>query len=110
MISISRKLFAALEYPGMKFHDFFQMGKKIRGAMIAEIEMIFVLDPFRLKLAVQRFGSVLESVFIVASAIEIDRQALQASLILPGKRKRIVLLPVRNIDGIAEYRAQESSE
>ena len=67
--------------------------------------MIFVLDRFRLELAVQGFGSVFESVLIVASAIEINREVHQAGLILPGKRERIVPLPMGNVDGIAKYRA-----
>ena len=94
----------------MKFHDLIQMREKICDAMIAGIKMICVPDRFRLKLAVQGFGSVFESVFVVASAIEINREVLQASVILSGKRERVVLLPVGEVDGVAKYRAQESSE
>ena len=67
------ELFVALKYYGVKFHDLIQVGEKICCAMIAGIEMIFVFERFRLKLAVQGFGSVFESVFVVTSAIEINR-------------------------------------
>lgn len=56
----------------MKLQDFTEVREKILGAVIARIEMIFMLDAFRLKLPVKFRGSCLESEFIIASAVEID--------------------------------------
>ena len=58
----------------MNLQRFSEVCQKILGAMIAGIEVIFVLDAFSLKLPMEFQGSFIESEFIFAAAVEIDGQ------------------------------------
>jgi len=48
--------------------------QKIRGAVVAGIEMKFVLDAFCLELPVEFRGSFVKSEFVLTAAVEIYRQ------------------------------------
>ena len=58
----------------MKLQYFTEVGQKILSAVVAGIEVIFVLDAFSLKLPMEFQGSFIESEFIFAAAVEIDGQ------------------------------------
>jgi hypothetical protein len=58
----------------MKQQHFSEVCQEILGAMVARIEVIFVLDAFSLKLPMEFHGSFIESEFIFAAAVEIDGQ------------------------------------
>ena len=58
----------------MKLQHFTEMCQKILTAMIAGIEVVFVLDRFRLKLPMELVGSPIKSEIILIAAVEIDGQ------------------------------------
>jgi hypothetical protein len=58
----------------MKLQGFPKMCQKILGAVVAGIQVKFVLDAFGLKLPVEFRCPFLKSKFILAATIEIDRQ------------------------------------
>ena len=55
----------------MKFHDLAKVRSKIRWAVIAGIQMEFVLDVFFLKLAVESRSTGLKTKIVVPPAVEI---------------------------------------
>ena len=58
----------------MKLQHFTEVCQKILTAMVAGIEMIFVLDALSLQLPMEFFGSLIESEVIFVAAVEIDGQ------------------------------------
>ena len=58
----------------MKLQHFAEMCQEILTAVVAWIEVIFVLDAFSLELPMEFHGSFIESEFIFAAAVEIDGQ------------------------------------
>ena len=58
----------------MKLQHFTEVCQKIFSAVVAGIEVIFVLDAFSLKLPMEFLGSSIKSEFILTAAVEIDRQ------------------------------------
>src|SRR5215467_16303277 len=65
--------------------------------------MKLVADMLGRQLPVQVLSANFEIVLVANSAIEINGLPAQLSLILLGQHEGIVLPPVRDIDGIAEY-------
>src|SRR5580704_11412337 len=94
----------------MKFHDLADVCAKVGRAVIAGIEMEFVLDVLFLKLLVEDRSANLKSIFVILSAVEIDGQRADRSFIFPGQRVWIVFLPVRNVDGIAKDGSQQPAQ
>ena len=82
------------------------MRHKIRQAVIARIEMIFVPDALRLKLPVERLGTLLEAKVILLATIEVDREPPQPRFMLLGQNQGIVFSPVRELDRISKNRPQ----
>src|SRR5437016_7581513 len=68
--------------------------------------MVLLLDALRGQLLVEGRGSLFKAVVVVLPAVEIDGQLLQAEPILFCQNKRVVGLPMCDVDWIAEYRAQ----
>ena len=58
----------------MKLQHFTEVCQKILSAVVAGIEVIFVLDALSLKLPVEFRGSFIKSEFILTAAVEIDGQ------------------------------------
>ena len=69
--------------------------------------MKFVPHALRLQLLVHLRGALLETEIVLLAAIDIDRLRLDLDLIFPRQGKGMVLLPVRNVDGVSEYGGQE---
>ena len=95
----------------MKLHDFTEVCQKILRAVIAGIEMIFVLDAFSLKLPMEFLSSLIKSEFILTAAVEIDGQpgSLYLCPVPLRKYKRTVLVPVMDVNGTAKRRSQRPS-
>ena len=58
----------------MKLQHFTEVCQKIFSAVVAGIEVIFVLDALSLKLSMEFRGSFIKSEFILSAAVEIDGQ------------------------------------
>src|ERR1700722_15315104 len=74
--------------------------------------MIFVRDALSLKLPMEFPGSFIKSEFIIATAVEINGQTPSPYLcpIPLRKHKRAVLVPVAEVNGIAEHRSQQPAQ
>src|SRR6202041_2124446 len=92
--------------------SFPEVGQKISGVVIARIKMKFVANTLCLKLPVELRGPFLKSKFILIAAVEIDRQpgCPYRRAVLLGQDKGAVLVPVSNVNGIAEHRSEHLSE
>ena len=84
----------------------------MRGAVVAGIQVKFVWDAFGLKLPVEFGGSFFKSEFILTAAIEIDRQPWSSyqSTVPLRKDKGTVLVPVLEVNGIAEHRSEQPAQ
>lgn len=58
----------------MELQYFTEVCQKILSAVVAWIEMIFVLDALSLKLPMEFLGSSIKSEVILTAAVEIDEQ------------------------------------
>ena len=58
----------------MKLQRFSEVCQKILSAVVAGIEVIFVLDTFHLKLSMEFRSPFIKSEFIIATTVEIDGQ------------------------------------
>jgi hypothetical protein len=56
----------------VKHQRFAEVCEKISGVVVAGIEVIFMFNAFFLKLPMEFLGSLIESEFILPSAMEID--------------------------------------
>lgn len=91
----------------MKLHDLAEMGEEIGCAVIAGIKAKVVLNAFGIKFAVQSLGPDLEIVLVIASAIEVNGQLADGETICSGEQERIVLIPMRDVDWIAEHGGED---
>jgi len=93
----------------MKLQRFPEVCHKIRRAVVAGIQVKFVLDASGLELPVEFRGSFIKSKFILPAAIEIDRQPWSPypCTVPLRQHKRTVLVPVLEVNGIAEHRSQQ---
>ena len=94
----------------MKFHNLSEVRKEIRKAVIARVRMIFVFYARLLQFLVQRGRSFFEAVVVVLAAIEIDRHLSQGGGISLRQNKWTVLIPVGNVDRLAEHRAEHARQ
>src|SRR5580698_1836581 len=96
----------------MKRQGFTEVCENIRGIVVAGIKVEFVCDAFGLQLTMQLCRAFFKSEFIFAAAIKIDGQsgAPNQCPILPGEDKWTVLVPVTEVNGIAEHRSHESTK
>ena len=58
----------------MKLQHFAEMCQEILTAVVAWIEVIFVLDALSLKLPMEFLGSSIKSEFVLTATVEIDGQ------------------------------------
>ncbi len=70
--------------------------------MVARVEMKFVRDAFGFQLPVKRFRSHFEFEVVVFSAVEIDGELFNGSLVGSAQRKGVVLFPMGDVDGISK--------
>ena len=93
----------------MKLQYFTEVCQKILTAVVAGIEMIFVSDVLSLKLPMEFLSSLIKSEFILTAAVEIDGQTRRPYLcpVPLRKNKRTILVPVRHVNGISEYRPEQ---
>ena len=91
---------------GLEFHDLFEVRQKIRQAVVAGIRAILVLHSFFLQLFVESGGAFFETVVVILTAVEIDRDFTQGCGVSAREDNRIVLFPVANVDRISENRRQ----
>ena len=84
-----------------------QMRKKIFRVVAAGIKMELVRDFLSQQLFVHLLGGGRESIFIILSAINVDRVSSELCLVLARQKKWIVLVPMRDADGITENIAQQ---
>ena len=96
----------------MKLQRFPEVCQKIRGAVVAGIQVKFVWDAFCLKLLMEFGRSFFKFEFILTAAIEIDRQPWSAyqSTVPFRKDKGTVLVPVLEVNGIAEDRSEQPAQ
>ena len=94
----------------MKFHDFGEVGEEISEAVVARVQMVLVLHAQLLQLFMQDGGSLFETVVVILAAVEIDGELLQGGGIFAREQKRVVGVPVRNIDWISEDIRQHFSQ
>src|SRR5580658_8435050 len=88
----------------MKLQYFTEVCQKILTAVVAGIEVIFMLDGLSPQLPIEFLGSSIKSEFILTAAVEIDghsRRPYQCPVPL-RKDKRTVFVPVMDVNGIAE--------
>ena len=80
--------------------------------MIARVQVIIVLDTFRLQLPVEFRGALIKPQFIVTAAIEIDLQPRipYPCPVLLCQNERAVLIPTLEVNGVAEHRSQEPTQ
>src|ERR1700674_1419539 len=74
--------------------------------MIARVRMIFVFYAFFLQFFVQRGGSFFEAVVVVLATVEIDCRLSQGGAISFRQNKWAVLVPMGNVDRLAEHCAE----
>ena len=96
-------LFLGPEHFGMEFYDLADVRAEIGCAVVAGVEMEFVFDVLFLKLLIERCRAYLEVIFVVAPAIEINGERADGSLVFLSQDKRIVLIPMSDVDRIPEY-------
>src|SRR5579863_6153073 len=100
-----KKLLTGGKHSRVKDQGFTEVGQKILGAVVAGIQVEFVGDAFCLKLPVKFLGANLKSEFIFIAAVEIDGQPCRPNRgpVLLREDKRAVLVPMMEINRIAEY-------
>src|SRR6266480_3005810 len=86
----------------MKFNRFSQVSKKIVCAVPATIEMKFVLDSLGEKLLMHLNCPGREAILILIAAVDVDVLGSYLDFVLPRELERIVPLPMRNVNWIAE--------
>ena len=94
----------------MKLHDFGEVGEEIGEAVVAGVQMVLVLHAQFLQLFMQGGGAFFETVVVILAAVEIDGEFLQFGCVLPCEQKRVVGVPMRNIDRISEDIRQHFSQ
>src|SRR5882724_513551 len=72
--------------------------------------MILVPNVFPLQLLVQSRGAVFKSKVILLAAVEVDSQLAQARCVAFCQRENAVLIPVLQVYGLAERRAQQPAQ
>src|SRR4029077_5258740 len=83
------------------------MRKKIFRIMPTRVKVELVRNLLRQQLLVHLLCGRRKSIFVLLPAVEVDRLAPDLRLVLAGQLEWIVLVPMRNIDWITEYRTQE---
>src|ERR1700689_3399440 len=88
----------------MKRQCFSEVGQEIFCAVVAGIKVEFVPDTFGLELPVEFLGSFLKSELILVAAVEMDKQprSLNQTPVLLCEHERTVLIPVTEVNRIAE--------
>src|SRR5205823_2363017 len=81
--------------------------KKIFRAMASGIKVELVRDFLGNQLFVYLLCGGCKSVFVLLSAINVDRLSSELRLVFARQEKWIVLVPMRNINWIAEHTAQQ---
>ena len=90
----------------VKLDSFSKVRKKIFRIMTSAIKLELVRNFLGNQLFVHLLCGGCKSVFVLLSAINVDRLSSDLRLILPRQQKRIVLVPMRDVDGITENIAQ----
>src|SRR5262244_3909878 len=83
------------------------MREEIFGVVSAGIQMKFVLDTLTRQLAVELGRAFGKAVFVLPAAIEVDGLTLNLTAVFTCKVKRVIGVPMRNLDGIAKHRSQQ---
>ena len=91
----------------MKLHDFWKVRHEVSKAVVARIQIKFVFDSLPDELCVQRGCAFFKAVTVTLAAIEIDRHSTQALPIFLGKNERVVVLPMVDINRVAENRRDQ---
>lgn len=86
----------------VKLDGLAQMRKEIFRAMPAGIQMELVGDFLGEQLLMHLLRGGCESVFIILPAIDVDRLSSQLCLVLARQKEWIVLVPMRDVDGVTE--------
>src|ERR1700677_4016977 len=91
---------------GVKLHNLFKVREKIGQAVVAGIGMVHMLDSCFFQLRMQRGCALFEAVVIVLAAVEINGDLMQASRVVPGKKKWVVFVPMLTVNRISENGCQ----
>src|SRR5215469_10309552 len=83
------------------------MREEIFGVVSAGIQMKFVLDALTRQLVVELGRAFGKAVFVLLAAIEVDGLTLNLAAVFPCQVKRIVGVPMRNLDGVAKHRSKQ---
>ena len=86
----------------MELDGFSQMRLKIIRIVTARIKMELVRDAFRGKLFMHLLRALLKPEIVLLPAVDIDGLRLDLDFVPAGQLEGIVLLPMRNVDRIAE--------
>jgi len=100
------------KYMRMKDQGFTKVRQKIRGAVVTGIKVKLVRNAFCLELPVEVRRSLIKSELVRTAAVEIDGEPRSSypCPILPCQDKRTVLVPVTEINRVAEHRSQNFAE
>ena len=81
------------------------MGEEVLGIVPAGVEMKLVPNALGKQLLVKLDRSLSKTQFVLCPAINVDGFLFQLDWLSAGEIKRVVFLPVANINGIAEHRS-----
>ena len=87
-----------------------QVRKKILRIVASGIKMELVGNSFGQELFMHLLCGGCETIFILLPAINVDCLSSDLRLVLACQKKRIVLVPVRDINWIPEYISQQLGE
>src|SRR5512146_557590 len=87
-----------------------KMRQEVIRSVSSRIQMELMRYAFSRQLLVQLGCSVLKSKIVLLAAIEINRQRLQFGSVLTRQNERVVLVPMRNINRVAEHSIEQIAE
>ena len=94
---------------GVKLHRLGEMGKEICQAVVPGVGVIFVCDSLVLQLVMQQGRAFFETVVVVLSAVEVDRQLPQREGFVFRQTKWTIFVPVGDVDRVAKDRAEHAT-
>src|SRR5258708_1108673 len=95
---------------GMELQRFAQVRQEIVRRVPSGVKVKLVANAFGHELFVQFAGALVEAEVILLAAVDVDCEIPELRPVLSRQHKRIVLVPVREVDGIAERSSQHSSK
>src|SRR5215470_4952062 len=94
----------------MEFDRVAEMRQEILGAVPPWIQMELVMDSFSGQLFVHLACPGVETILILITAVDVDGSSLQLDLVFSSKVEGVVLLPMRDINRIAENQTEQVSK